>query len=310
MMSEEIKKEQAAVRSFRVTDDVMSRFREIQSEMDLTQDAALKMLVDAYELEQAKNAIPDRETEISNFQLKANELVEAFLYSLQINQDAEARIRAEVALQLESKDKIIQELQERVEAQKELAVAANTAAMEAENKQKQAEEAEKTAKERAQAAEKTAADKTAIAEMLQGKLTEAEAKLTEYPNLKSENEERAKKIEVLQQELKETIRDMEIEKERALSQAEAEKVKVMNEAEKEKAKVKADKEQALAAAELTAERALAALEREKNTENQKLRDKIDNLKDERADLKENNAKLQAEIEMLQAQVAALTPVKE
>lgn len=299
MMSEEIRKEQPSVRSFRVTDDVMGRFREIQSEMDLTQDAALKMLVDAYELERAKNAIPDRETEISNFQLKANELVEAFLHSLQLNQDAEARIRAEVALQLESKDKIIADLQGRVEAQRDLAVAANTAAMEAENKQKQAEEAEKQAKERAVAAEKTAADKVAIAEMLQSKLTEAEAKLTEYPGLKKSNEERAKKIQELQQALKETVREAEIEQERAVVAV-----------QKQMDTALVEKDQMLAAAELAAEKALAVLERDKNAEIQRLRDKIDGLKDERADLKESNAKLQAEIERLQAQVAASTPAED
>ena len=81
-MSEDIKREQPSVRSFRVTDDVMTRFREIQEDLKLTQDGALKMLVDAYELENAKNAIPDRETEISNFQTKASELVEAFILSL------------------------------------------------------------------------------------------------------------------------------------------------------------------------------------------------------------------------------------
>ena len=113
-MTEEIKKTTANVRSFRVTDDVMSRFKEIQDELGLTHDGALKMLVDSYELDQAKNAIPDRETEISNFQMKANELVEAFIFSLQLNQDAEARIRAEIALQMQSKDEAIANYQEQL----------------------------------------------------------------------------------------------------------------------------------------------------------------------------------------------------
>ena len=100
-MAEEVKKEQASVRSFRITNDVMGRFKELQDEMNLTQDGALKMLVDAYEMEQAKNAIPDRETEICNFQMKGSRFGEAFLHSLQLNQDAEARIRSEVAPSLE-----------------------------------------------------------------------------------------------------------------------------------------------------------------------------------------------------------------
>lgn len=117
-MAEE-SKQQANVRSFRITDDVMSRFKEIQEAAHMTQDSALKMLVEVYELENAKNAIPERGTEIANFQLKANELVEAFLYSLQLNQDAEARARAEVSEQLKSKDRTILDLQKELDALKE-----------------------------------------------------------------------------------------------------------------------------------------------------------------------------------------------
>ena len=113
-MAEEIK-QQTPVRSFRVTDDVMAQFKGIQEEMGLTQDGALKMLVQAYELEAAKNAIPDRETEIANFQAKAGELVAAFLHSLQLNQDAEVRARAEVDLQMQNKDKTIATLHEKLD---------------------------------------------------------------------------------------------------------------------------------------------------------------------------------------------------
>ncbi len=113
------RKEQSSVRSFRVTDSVMGRFKELQDEMGLTQDGALKMLVEAYELEKAKNAIPDRETEIANFQTKASELVAAFLHSLQLNQDAEERIRSEVALQLQSKDRAIEDYQGQLKEAKE-----------------------------------------------------------------------------------------------------------------------------------------------------------------------------------------------
>lgn len=129
-MAEEMK-QQAAVRSFRVTDEVMAQFKGIQEEMGLTQDGALKMLVQAYELEAAKNAIPDRETEIANFQTKAGELVAAFLNALQLNQDAEVRARAEVELQMQNKDKTIATLHEKLDGIKvenaKLATAAETA---------------------------------------------------------------------------------------------------------------------------------------------------------------------------------------
>lgn len=272
-MTEEIKKEQASVRSFRITDEVMGRFKEIQDETGLTTDGALKMFIASYEMEQAKNTIPDRETEITNFQTKANQLVEAFLYSLQLNQDAETRIRSDVELQLKSKDEQIIKLQAEVRAKEELAVTANTAAFDAENKRKQAEQAMKDAQDKAATAEKTADDKIKIADMLQVKLTEAEAKLEDYPALKE-------RCNVLEKDLSEALRTIEINK---------------KDAEIAQERALAEKDQIIAAAELKAEKALSSLEKEKNAENQKLRDKIDELKDERAELKDEISKLREEL---------------
>lgn len=261
-MTEE-RKEQTVVRSFRVTEDALGRFKEIMDAEGLTQDGALKMLVSAYEMEMAKNTIQSRETEIANFQMKANELVEAFLYSLQLNQDAESRIRDEVDLQIKSKDETIIDLQGRLKAAQELATAANTAALNADNKVVEAEKALKDALERTKQAEDKARDKEALNERFASDLTKAEAKITEYPKLKTLSEEQAKEIIRLTQEIKDIQKDAEIAQER----------------------IQAEKDREIAAAKLEAEKALMILEKEKNAENQKLRDKIDVLKDEIAELK-------------------------
>lgn len=273
----ENKKEQPTVRSFRVTDDVMTRFKEIQSEMNLTQDTALKMLVDAYELEQAKNAIPDRETEISNFQAKANELVDAFLHSLQLNQDAETRIRAEVALQLESKDKVIADLQKQLEGTRDLLTASETSALEAQN---MIDTLDKTVKETRESESKALAalkDKEEINSMLAGKLKDAEQKVADYPEMQ-------KKLDVVNNELNnalQTIRDNQKDAEIASERAAADK-----------------------------ERALAVTEKAHQEELQKLYEKIDQVREERADLKDalssekqENRELRAELEALKKKLA-------
>lgn len=230
-MSEGVKKEQANVRSFRVTDDVMGRFKELQEEMKLTQDGALKMLVDAYELEKAKSAIPDRETEISNFQTKANELVEAFLHSLQLNQDAEARIRSEIGMKLDSQAQTISDYQDQIsELKKQLEEAVGLAeAFQSEL----AEAQENTAKEVEQRAQAEAAfsslkkeketqlaDKNSIIDMLTGKLTEAEQKANEYDVLKKHTEALRRDLATSEQSIRDNAKDAEIAQERAVRAAE------------------------------------------------------------------------------------------
>lgn len=268
-MAEEVKKEQASVRSFRITNDVMGRFKELQDEMNLTQDGALKMLVDAYEMEQAKNAIPDRETEISNFQMKANELVEAFLHSLQLNQDAEARIRSEVALQLESKDKVIADLQKQLDETKEMLTASETVALEAQNVIDTLDRVVKETRESESKALASLKDKEEINSMLAGKIKDAEQQLADYPELKKKLDTVNAELNNAVQAIKDNQKDTAIAAERAA----------------------ADKARAVASVERD-------LEKAHKDEMQRLYDKIEDLQEERFDLKDKFRSLESENERL------------
>lgn len=268
-MAEEVKKERASVRSFRITNDVMGRFKELQDEMNLTQDGALKMLVDAYEMEQAKNAIPDRETEISNFQMKANELVEAFLHSLQLNQDAEARIRSEVALQLESKDKVIADLQKQLDETKEMLTASETVALEAQNVIDTLDRVVKETRESESKALASLKDKEEINSMLAGKIKDAEQQLADYPELKKKLDTVNAELNNAVQAIKDNQKDTAIAAERAA----------------------ADKARAVASVERD-------LEKAHKDEMQRLYDKIEALQEERFELKDKFRSLESENERL------------
>lgn len=268
-MAEEVKKEQASVRSFRITNDVMGRFKELQDEMNLTQDGALKMLVDAYEMEQAKNAIPDRETEISNFQMKANELVEAFLHSLQLNQDAEARIRSEVALQLESKDKVIVDLQKQLDETKDMLTASETVALEAQNVIDTLDRVVKETRESESKALASLKDKEEINSMLAGKIKDAEQQLADYPELKKKLDTVNAELNNAVQAIKDNQKDTAIAAERAA----------------------ADKARAVASVERD-------LEKAHKDEMQRLYDKIEALQEERFELKDKFRSLESENERL------------
>lgn len=100
-------------RSFRISDETTEKFRQLCSGFD-NQNVALDALISAYEVQQAKAVITERQTDISDYDTHLQALQSAFLHSLELNENAESRIRQEFQRQLDSKDQTIQDLQERV----------------------------------------------------------------------------------------------------------------------------------------------------------------------------------------------------
>ena len=277
----EIKKEQATVRSFRVTEEVMVRFKALQEEMQLTQDSALKMLVDAYEFEQAKNAIPDRETEISNFQAKANELVDAFLHSLQLNQDAESRIRSEVAMQMQAKDNTIADYQAALQKEKEKTAdyynvkeELQKAMFETTKLTVTLEKKDKALLETEENFHAQLSDKESIISMLTEKLQAASQKAEAYDSFISEKNALSEQVSALQEELKEQRRSSERQLETSISAAKAEKEQII-----------ADLREKLQNAQLEAERLLRSGEKEYSSEIRKLEKENGMLREELAGLR-------------------------
>lgn len=277
----EIKKEQATVRSFRVTEEVMGRFKALQEEMQLTQDSALKMLVDAYEFEQAKNAIPDRETEISNFQAKANELVDAFLHSLQLNQDAESRIRSEVAMQMQAKDNTIADYQAALQKEKEKTAdyynvkeELQKAMFETTKLTVTLEKKDKALLETEENFHAQLSDKESIISMLTEKLQAASQKAEAYDSFISEKNALSEQVSALQEELKEQRRSSERQLETSISAAKAEKEQII-----------ADLREKLQNAQLEAERLLRSVEKEYSSEIRKLEKENGMLREELAGLR-------------------------
>ena len=108
-MNEEMK-----VRSFRMTDEIADKFRKICSDFP-NQNTALESLINAYEVQTATAVLTDRQAEITDYSSHIQALQSAFLRSLEFAENAEQRIRSEFHLSLVSKDKMIQDLQNRTE---------------------------------------------------------------------------------------------------------------------------------------------------------------------------------------------------
>lgn len=109
--------------SFRVTEEARDRLNQVvKSEGWQNQDIALNKLIDLYEIEQAKITISERKTEIEDFENHLQALSEIYRISLQLNQDAEERVKNACRQTLDSQQKIIENLQkekEQLQAEKE-----------------------------------------------------------------------------------------------------------------------------------------------------------------------------------------------
>jgi len=295
-MNEEIKKDQSSsVRSFRVTDDVMARFNAVKDDLKLNQDAALAMLINAYEMERAKEVLPDRETEIANFQMKAKELVDAFLFSLQLNADAEDRVRSEVALKMERLEKTIAEYQAKLEQERE-----KVSSLEAEKTGLEASisELEQLRFELSRAMQeqeeikvhhdKQMKDKEDIISMLQDKLAVAEQEPAGYDVLKAEKDVLEVDLKAAQDEKKEMKHNFEMQTFTAARNAEK-ALETAVTAVKADADAKiADLKEQLHQTELDAERRLRAAENASAAEILKLEQEISSLRETIATLKAKN----------------------
>lgn len=291
--------------NFRIDTETAAQFREFCEVNGLNQAQGFDHIMQIAEMDKAKTTIPERATEIEEFERHAKNLITAYLNSLEIAESTEERLLEQFQSRLESKDEQIMKLQAEVKAKEELATAANTAAMEAENKAEAAEQESADAKERAKTAEQMAKDKEDIANMLNVENIKLKTQLDGYDALKdSETSLKAQLAEALQT-IKDNQREAEIAQERAVAAIQKDMDKVSAEHEKAIMELEADKDRAVAAAELAGERAVAAAEKSHQEVLQRMYDKIEKVQDEKAELKDaissvkqKNRELLVEIEAL------------
>lgn len=216
--------------NFRINQDAADTFRKFCEDNGMNQAQGFDHVMEIFELNRAKSVIPERRTEIEDFERLAKGLVSSYLRSVEINAQAEERIRENFTADLTRKDRTIDDLRAKIDilkAEKESAKAEAAAAIEEkEQAKKDAEAAEKIRL----AAEQTAADKQIIAETLATKLAEAERKASEYDDLKASMEASEATRRVLEQQVKDIKRDALEEAKEASREAEKATEKAVREA--------------------------------------------------------------------------------
>ena len=256
--------------NFRVDQDAADRFRQYCAEVGVNQAQGFNHIMDVLAMNRAKEAVPGRATEIEEYEMHVKAIMSAYVNSLEINSNAEERVREQFSSALESKDKTIQDLQGQVaRLQGEKDTAEKVAAGAAEAAAQASKDAE-AAIEKAESASQLAAEKDRTINSLAEKLTAAEEKCAGYDE-----------IVRAEQEAKEQIRTLKAEIDTQKREYKTEKKELQPEMERRISDAKKD-------AALEVVNAVTEKEREMNA-------KI-------LQVERENAKLQAKIELLEARL--------
>lgn len=217
--------------TFRLTKSATERFKEYCEENQLTAAQGFDYLMEVLALDNARTSLAARETEISNFEQHAKALISAYLHSLELNMNAEARIREEFATQMESQIRTISDYQQQIgELEEQLEEATSLAHSFQEDYTSLLSELEEIREKRNHAEtelkavkadkEKQLGDKDSIINMLSAKLAEAESKATNYDALLERTEALQRDLTAAERNIRDNAKDAEMALERAVRAAE------------------------------------------------------------------------------------------
>ena len=274
--------------TFRLNKESTESFRQYCEENQLTAAQGFDYMLEVLALDKARVAIQSRETEISNFEQHAKAIISAYLHSLELNENAEQRIREQFATQLETQAVTISEYQSQIKNLKiEIeAIVSNEQALqdsliEMQKSLNAAEETKdslvSTVAELKETNSCQIADKDNIISMLSSKLTEAEAKASEYDALKERINALQGALTKAEQTIRDNTKDAEIALERAVREAER---KMEAEHRKELQKIQAQNTellQTIAGLEKSSAEQIRTVEKENAT----LREKLAKIKSEK-----------------------------
>lgn len=219
--------------NFRLDEESVAVFRQYCEEQKINHAKGFDHLLEMIKIEQSKNAMPDRKTDIDDFECHINKLLEAYRHSLEINANAEQRVQERFTADISRRDRELDERKaelDKLRTEKEAAEATAANAVEAKNI---AEKNEKIATDQVDAVKKSATNQEQIITMLKANLAEKEKMLTGYADLVAAEQAAQKKVHELEQalsdakkdhanEIKALKKDAEMEQERAITAKERE----------------------------------------------------------------------------------------
>ena len=292
--------------NFRIDPDSAEAFRQFCTTHGMNQAQGFDHLMQVLELNNAKAATPGRLVEIENFERLCKELLSAYINSIELSSNAEARVLEQFQSDLKRKDRTIDELREKMET---LHAETEAVSKKLEEEQKHLREQAEYATNQMNSAKKAISDQEEVNRLLQTQNEELRKQLQKLHELqkaealvKSENTELKLKTRELEQTLShetaqrknlESIAGQNQEKLRELESHMLEyKVQVSDlkrQLQEKDADTQNQLKQAQMEADLKLERAVIAKERE--------------LQEELRTSDRENVRLQTELEQLRASLA-------
>lgn len=272
--------------NFRVDQEKADAFRAYCEANGINQATGFERMLEALELQQAKEAIPSRETEISEFERCLRHLQAAYLSSLELNEQAEARIREEFARQLETKDRTIADYQDQIAVLKEEKKILSGAA----DQVKQLQTDLDAAREQAQRDRMAVADRDLTIKQLTANNEILQIKGEAYDELKAERDSMAGQLRDANQEIKDLKKDHKVDMERAAREAEKALDTAVAAAKAEGEAKVAELKERLQEAQINAARALQEAERTAHEADKVAAAEIRKLEQENARLREQLAR--------------------
>ena len=142
--------------NFRINQESADTFRKYCEENGFSQAEGFDTLIKLAELDKAKTAMPGRAVEIEGFEKLMKDVLSAYLYSLEVYNTTEERIREKFSDTLNSKEKTISDYQKKEAELQESKAAAEATAQASAQAAAQAIKDMETAKEQAETSNKLA----------------------------------------------------------------------------------------------------------------------------------------------------------
>lgn len=186
--------------SARADEATIERLNAVAEQSGMKKSDLLPALLEAYENNCVRQALPGRATEIDNFHNLLSQLERAYTGSLELNVNAENRIREEFEARIISSEEAVQALRAQLSQAKEAAEAAKTAKDEAETKAKNLEGDLARTMDTLATVRESLSNANAAKDSNERRIIDLEAKLTDLPNIKAKADEAAAVISRLEAE--------------------------------------------------------------------------------------------------------------
>lgn len=107
-------KDNTTTRSFRITEAISDKIKEIAAEIGGNQQQTFAKLIEAYEMQKGKEVLKDKRSDIETFESYINAITRMYMGSLEDNQNVSNIVKTGFEAQLNSKDSVIQDLQDQL----------------------------------------------------------------------------------------------------------------------------------------------------------------------------------------------------